>query len=357
MSKLLFFIALFFAGLAFSQEAVDTTKIRQIYDQYRAGYAALEAAHGHYINTPNVRMHYMTWGNKKDLPLVWVHGTYSNAYELYEIADSLVAKGFYVIAPEYYGHGLTPVPQKEVSLYHVADDVQALLKELGIKKAVIGGWSRGGSVCTAFYDAYPAMVLGIVLEDGGSVAWNYHHHRSAMDSVKKNFDRTFANWKVSSQSSEFLLFAELYPRLKNYPAPAVDRWCYTNLSRWKKDAGGGYSANPQVRQLACQENAEQMMAMIYRPMAASNLFGASASLQYPKIIYRNLSVPLLILDPVSEEDEFDATAENRALQQAHPQWIVHKIYANTGHAVKLEHPAEFLNDLLEFKKKIQARGK
>jgi pimeloyl-ACP methyl ester carboxylesterase len=352
MQKSLFIFLMLCTGPVFSQQITDTTGLQRVYKQYRNSYETLEATHGHYINTPNVRLHYMTWGDPKKLPLVWLHGTYSNAHELHEVLDSLVNIGFYVIAPEYYGHGLTPVPAKEVSLYHVADDIRTLLLSLGIKKVVMGGWSRGGSVCTAFYDAYPEMVKGLILEDGGSVAWNLNHHRSKMDSVEQNFKELFAEWKVNSYADEFAMFTNLYPQVKNLKPSATERWCYTNFSRLKKDSTGRYQANPLVRRLACQENVEQMMTMIYRPMAASTLFGASSSLLYPKIIYRNLSVPMLILDPVSADDEFDCSAENAALQQQWPKLVIHKVYVNTGHAVKFEHPSEFLADIAAFKKKL-----
>jgi pimeloyl-ACP methyl ester carboxylesterase len=226
---------------------------------------------------------------------------------------------------------------------------------LGIKKAVMGGWSRGGSVCTAFYDAYPQMVLGLILEDGGSVAWNLNHHRSKMDSVEKNFTRTFADWKTRTFVTEQAFFADLYTRAKSLKPITVERWYYTNFSRLKKDSSGLYQANPLVRHLVCQENTEQMMTMIYRPMAARTLFGASSSLLYPKIIYRNLSVPMLIFDPVSKEDEFDCSAENAALQQQFPGLVTHKIYENTGHAVKHEQRSRFLADVAGFKKKAIAK--
>lgn len=353
MKKILFVLFFFQMVCLFAQTQADTAGMKKLYAKYRAEYDAMEAAHGHYLTTTNVRMHYMTWGNPKNTPLVWLHGTFSNAYELYEVKDSLNAMGFYVIAVEYYGHGLTPVPAKDVSLYHVADDIKALLDHLHIKKAVLGGWSRGGSVCSAFYDAYPEMVKGLILEDGGSVAWNVNHHREKMDSTEAHFKTFFSNLKIRSFAGEYELFAHLYPQLKDYQPSAVSRWCYTNFSRLKKDSVGTYRANPWVWHLVCQENTEQMMTVIYRPMAANTLFGASSSLLYPKIIYRNLSVPMLIFDPVSEDDEFDCRAENAALQKSHPEWIIHQIYANTGHAVKFERRSEFLKDISEFKKRLK----
>src|SRR6185369_12437024 len=93
--------------------------------------------------------------------------------------------GYYILAIDYYGQGLTKIPAKQVSLYHVADDIKFLLDALKIKRAVIGGWSRGGSVSTAFYDAYHSCVMALVLEDGGSAAWNVNAHKMKIDSAVK----------------------------------------------------------------------------------------------------------------------------------------------------------------------------
>ncbi|MFN2440816.1 MAG: alpha/beta fold hydrolase, partial [Chitinophagaceae bacterium] len=113
---------------------------------------------------------YLTWGKPSGVPLIWVHGTGQSAYELLPIADSLTKAGYYIIAIDYYAHGLTPIPKHEVSIYHVADDIKALMDKLKIKKAVIGGFSRGGIITTAFFDTYAERILGLILVDGGSTA-------------------------------------------------------------------------------------------------------------------------------------------------------------------------------------------
>ena len=56
----------------------------------------------------------------------------------------------------------------------------------------------------------------------------------------------------------------------------------------------------------------------------------------PKIIYRNLHVPLRIIDPTSPDDLFPFEKDNAALQQQHSKFITHKIYPNTGHNVHYE---------------------
>lgn len=62
---------------------------------------------------------------------------------------------------------------------------------------------------------------------------------------------------------------------------------------------------------------------------------------------------LLILDPVSDKDQFVFEKENARLQLAHPEWITHKIYKNTSHALKYEHPDGFLTDVASLLSRIK----
>jgi pimeloyl-ACP methyl ester carboxylesterase len=328
----------------------DSLVIYKEYVDTKIAYQLFELKHGHYIKTDNVNMHYLTWGDSTKQPIVWIHGTNGNAYELYEIADSMVSMGLYVIAIDFYGHGETPIPSKQVSLYHVADDINYLLNALKLKTTIIGGWSRGGSIATAFYDTYPEKVLGIVLEDGGSVAWDTKNHKKSIDSLTNEFTRNYVNYSPSgSYKSEYDLFKRVYKY--HSKKPSFHRTIFTIYSALKKDTQDKYTLNPRLANFISEQSAKDLLMVVHRPFAAESLFGASTHLLYPKIIYRNLRIPMLILDPVSADDWFDFEEENRQLKNEHPEWITHIVYPNTGHAVKEEHTSAFLNDLGKFLRK------
>ena len=316
----------------------------------KAEFAQFEQAHGCYIQTPNVKMHYLTWGKPGGTPIVWAHGTGSDAYEMLGFADSLAKKGCYVISIDYYGHGFTPIPDKEVSLYHVADDIKLLLDHLKIKKAVLGGWSRGGAVATAFYDAYPDRVLGLILEDGGSVAWASNDHKEPMDSLTARFTKEFAEY-VAFQKMTFesdFKASKLWAEGDAYNQKHI----FQTLASVKKNAAGRWSFNPGLFALCGVNSVEEILLLMYRPFASDRLFGVSTFLLNPKVVYRNLNVPMLILDPVSDKDRFAFEAENARLQQAHPTWITHKIYKETSHALKYERPDAFLKDVESFLSRV-----
>jgi pimeloyl-ACP methyl ester carboxylesterase len=73
----------------------------------------------------------------------------------------------------------------------------------------------------------------------------------------------------------------------------------------------------------------------------------------PKIVYRNLAVPMLILDPVSDQDLFPYEKENEELKNQHSQLIIYRRYDDTGHNIHYEKPARFVEELGEFLKVLK----
>lgn len=332
-----------------NQLVADHTSIQKAFASAKQEFASFEKAHGHFMTTKNGRMHYLTWGKPSGMPLVWSHGSLTNALELLPLADSLVKAGYCVVAIDYYGHGQTPIPAHEVSLYHVADDIKCILDELKIKKAVIGGWSRGGMISTAFYDAYPDRVLGLILEDGGSVSTNTYYHKMDPAQLTKRIGEIFKDrYPDTTYAREFDAYRAIYD--------TTQRGNQFELLAWiRPTKDGRWAISPGVLDLFNMKTPEQFRANILYPTQVP-LFAESMSVLEPKIIFRNLSVPLLILDPTSKDDLFPFEAENAALQRQHPQLIEHKIYPNTGHNIHYERPKQFLTDVTNFLGKLKMSG-
>lgn len=111
-SYVLFLVTILMAFPLYGQSNQDAINQSKLYNEFRVDFDKYEKQHGHYIQTNNVKMHYLEWGNPKNPTLIWIHGTYSNGYELYEIIDDLVKMNLHVIAIDYYGHGFTDIPKK-----------------------------------------------------------------------------------------------------------------------------------------------------------------------------------------------------------------------------------------------------
>lgn len=343
------FTIIFYASILKAQNKghkIDRIEAETLYKEAKKDFEKFEKEHGAFIQTNNVLMHYLTWGNQTGTPLIWSHGSLTNGYELINIADSLVKAGYYVIAIDYYGHGQTAIPKHEVSLYHIADDIKFLMDRLKIKKAVIGGWSRGGFISTAFYDAYPERVLGLILEDGGSVSMNNYYHKmepAELENTLKMIER--AHPPDTFYASELDAYYDIYDNSETGNQFQLLAWI-------KKNKEGKWAIYPGVFELFNMNNAEQWSNNILRPTRVP-LFAESMSILEPKIIYRNLHVPLLILDPVSEDDFMPFEEENKALQKQHPAFITHKIYEYTVHNIHYERPKQFVEELADFLKKVK----
>ena len=319
----------------------------QIYKDAKKEFLSFERMHGAFVQTKNVNMHYLSWGNPGSPCLIWAHGSMNNGYELLDIADSLVKAGYHVIAIDYYGHGQTAMPDHEVSIYHIADDIKFLMDKLSIEKAFIGGFSRGGYVATAFYDSYPENVLGLILEDGGSVAANTYYHKldaHKLEQISKKFDLKQATPWDKTYRTQFEAFNSLYDSTEVSNQFSIFALLKENKTR---DWGIIYS---DMMKLFNLENSGQFVDLVLRTSKVP-LFARSMVTMEPRMIFRNLRTPVLILDAVSQDDPMPFEKENEALKNVHPNYITYKVYPNTEHNIHYAHPEMFTKDLLDFLKK------
>src|SRR4051812_45973878 len=95
-------------------------------------------------------------------PLVLIHG-YPLSSELWLPQRAALSDGYRVIAPDLRGHGRSDPPHGPLSIDVYADDIIALLDELGIGEATFAGLSMGGYVLMALLRRRPERVRAIML--------------------------------------------------------------------------------------------------------------------------------------------------------------------------------------------------
>jgi pimeloyl-ACP methyl ester carboxylesterase len=81
-----------------------------------------------------------------------------------------LAGRFRIVTPDLRGFGGSVLGTDEPSIDHMADDVDQLLRTLGIQRAVIGGLSLGGYVAMALCRRHPERVLALVLANTKATA-------------------------------------------------------------------------------------------------------------------------------------------------------------------------------------------
>lgn len=78
---------------------------------------------------------------------------------------AVASAGYRVITPDLPGFGGSAVSTEIPSVDVMADEVAAMMDELGIENAVVGGLSMGGYVAMAMLRRHPARISRLVLAD------------------------------------------------------------------------------------------------------------------------------------------------------------------------------------------------
>jgi pimeloyl-ACP methyl ester carboxylesterase len=117
-------------------------------------------ATGHYAKVNGITMYYEIHGSGE--PLVLIHGGGSTIQTSFGKLMPLLAKTRRVIAVELQAHGHTSDRNAPESFEQDADDVAELLRQLGVRKADVLGFSNGGSTALQVAIRHPQQVNKLV---------------------------------------------------------------------------------------------------------------------------------------------------------------------------------------------------
>lgn len=115
---------------------------------------------GQYANVNGLKMYYEIHG--KGQPVVLLHGGLGTVEMFAPILPAL-ADNRQVVAVELQGHGHTPDIDRPFSFEQMADDVAALVKQLGFGNADLFGYSLGGGVALQSTIRHPDVVRKLVV--------------------------------------------------------------------------------------------------------------------------------------------------------------------------------------------------
>ena len=118
-----------------------------------------DAGTKNYADVNGVRLYYEDHGS--GMPVLVLHGG-SGFVEMMGGQISALAKGHRVIAVDSRGHGRSTDGPPPLRYETMADDMTALLDQLGIDHYSVVGWSDGGNVALALAMAQPERVDRVV---------------------------------------------------------------------------------------------------------------------------------------------------------------------------------------------------
>lgn len=98
-------------------------------------------------------------------PVVLIHGHPFNRSMWDPQADVLALAGHRVVAADLRGYGESEAVPGITLLEDFARDIAAVMDQLGLERAVIGGLSMGGQIAMEFHRLFPERVLALVLAD------------------------------------------------------------------------------------------------------------------------------------------------------------------------------------------------
>jgi pimeloyl-ACP methyl ester carboxylesterase len=323
----------------------DTSRVRTAFDAVSRLRNDYERQHGHFLLVNGIRMHYLEWGDKNGVPLVWAHGSASSGLELRAVAPRLAAAGYRVLAVDYRGHGLTRVRDYDFGIYHIADDLIGLLDSLKISKAVFGGASKGGSVATAVYDQYPNRVLGLLMADGGTYSMQWMWDRQSPEQRRRSLTDPIPH---ITGPSEFDVFRQVAGDIPPGELP-MER-LLNLLLHIGPEENGKWAFLPGFDRMIFVDEVEG----ITHPSTFPPLTWSEASL-IPRMVFRRLHVPMMILDPQRENDPRPVTDQNERLAKDHPDLVTHRIYPQTDHNILQSKPDWLVRDAVELLDQVRKR--
>lgn len=117
------------------------------------------------VKSGSASVFYETFGNKENKPLVLLHGNGESRKHFKKHIEILQDK-YFIIAVDSRGHGDSGFGFNSLSLSMMVIDLENVLKDVGIEKAYICGFSDGANVAMLFAIKNPDMVLGLIPVSG-----------------------------------------------------------------------------------------------------------------------------------------------------------------------------------------------
>jgi 3-oxoadipate enol-lactonase len=124
----------------------------------------------------DIVLHFRVAGSPSAPPLVLANSLGTDARIWDPVIDRLAGR-YRVISYDKRGHGLSGAPAEDYSLDDHVDDLDGLLRHLGIERLALAGVSVGGLIAQGFALRHPERLAALVLCDtapkvGDATMWN-----------------------------------------------------------------------------------------------------------------------------------------------------------------------------------------
>jgi pimeloyl-ACP methyl ester carboxylesterase len=119
-----------------------------------------------------LRLHVREWGKADGPPILFLHGWSQSHLCWAKQYGSALAGEFRLVAFDLRGHGMSaapPEPEHYTNGALWADDVAAVIEQLGLDRTVLVGWSYGGFIICDYLRGYGEDQIAATVFVGGAV--------------------------------------------------------------------------------------------------------------------------------------------------------------------------------------------
>jgi non-heme chloroperoxidase len=265
-----------------------------------------------------LRLHVREWGPADGPPILFLHAFSQNHLCWAKQYQSALADEFRLVACDLRGHGMSegPVEPEHYAYGELwADDVAAIIDELGLDRPVLVGWSYGAFVIGDYVRAYGQGRIAGIDFVGGAV-------------------------KLGQAAFGTLIGPGFLDHIADLTADDLP----TNIRGMRAFVKGLV-----VKPLAADDFESALCWSIVVPARIrANLAAREIDLDD---VLRALKVPLLVTHGRADPAVLPATVEHvlATLPSAEASW-----YEGVGHAPHLEEPERFNRELAAFTRRVRA---
>jgi pimeloyl-ACP methyl ester carboxylesterase len=265
-----------------------------------------------------LRLHVREWGKTDGPPILFIHGLSQNHLCWAKQYQSTLAEEFRLVAYDLRGHGMSQAPLEpghysDAKLW--ADDVAAIIDQLGLDRPVLVGWSYGGFVICDYLRAHGQDRIAAIDFVAGGVKLGQAAFGTL---IGPGFLDHFADATADDLPSNIRGMRGLVKAWPAKPFPPEE-----------------------VETLLC--SAMTVPAQIRANLAAREIDGDD--------VLRALEVPLLVTQGRADTVVLPAMAEHvlATCPTAEVSW-----YEGVGHTPHLEQPERFNRELAALTRRVRA---
>jgi 3-oxoadipate enol-lactonase len=122
------------------------------------------------------------------MPVILLHG-FPLDHRMWRNQVETLKTAFRVITPDFRGMGGSDMPKDNITLDQYADDVLALMDQLQVEQAVLGGFSMGGYVAFSLLRKAPNRFTAVVLVDTRPEADSQEARKNRMTMAASLFEK------------------------------------------------------------------------------------------------------------------------------------------------------------------------